>query len=101
MLARGIFSKIVLKDRSNTSRILNILEEKGLVERHVDTKQKRLVKKVILTPKGAALLERIFPVVKSEYIKAYDGISDEEISVVRKVLEKMKENLSKDTTIQI
>lgn len=94
-------SKKVLKDRSNTSRILAILEEKGLVERRVDMRQKRLVKNVFLTPEGSALWERIFPVVKAEYIQAYEGISDEEIDIVRRVLGRMRENLSKDTTIQI
>ncbi len=94
-------SKKILKDRSNTSRILNILEEKGLLERKVDIKQKRLVKKVYLTPEGKALLEKIFPKVKEEYKKAFYGISEEEIAMVKRILEKMKDNLSKDTTIQI
>lgn len=94
-------SKKILKDRSNTSRILNILEEKELIERKVDTKQKRLVKKVYLTPKGKALLEEIFPKVKEEYSKVFDGISEEEIAMVKKILEIMRENLMKDTIIQI
>ncbi|MEI8377873.1 MAG: MarR family transcriptional regulator [bacterium] len=94
-------SKKILKDRSNTSRILNILEEKELLERKVDIKQKRLVKKVYLTPKGKALLENIFPKVKEEYMKALDGISEEDIAMVKRILEKMRENLIKDTTIQI
>lgn len=94
-------SKKILKDRSNTSRILAILEEKSLIERQVDTKQKRLVKKVYLTPKGKALLDRIFPKVKESYLQVYDGISEEEIATVKTVLEKMRENLKKDTVIQI
>lgn len=94
-------SKKILKDRSNTSRILNILEEKGLLERIVDTKQKRLVKKVYLTPKGKDLLDRIFPKVKESYLKVFEGISEEELSMVKRILEKMRENLSKDTVIQI
>jgi len=94
-------SKKILKDRSNTSRILAILEEKGLIKRQVDTKQKRLVKKVYLTSKGQDLLEQIFPKVKESYLKVFDGISEEEMAMVKRVLEKMRENLMKDTTIQI
>ena len=39
-------SKLLLKDRSNTGRILNILEENGFVERVADTKNNRLVRKI-------------------------------------------------------
>ena len=45
-------AKLILKDRPNTGRILNSLEEKGYVERFVDTKNNRLVRKMILTEEG-------------------------------------------------
>ena len=76
-------SKLILKDRSNTSRILNILEEKGLVERAIDTKQKRLVKKVCLTQKGRNLILEIGPEIKEAYQKLIAGISDEEMAVIK------------------
>lgn len=94
-------SKLILKDRSNTSRILNILEEKGLIQRIIDTKQKRLVKKVSLTDKGRELLFKIGPEIKQSYESLIEGISEEEIEILRKILEKLRNNLSEYTTIQI
>lgn len=94
-------SKKILKDRSNTSRILNILEEKGFIIRTVDTKQKRLVKKVEITPKGKNLYELVLPVIREAYWKSLEGISEEEITFMKTILEKIRNNLSKDTTIQI
>lgn len=94
-------SKLILKDRSNTSRILNILEEKGLIERTIDTKQKRLVKKVCLTKSGKELLLKIGPEIKKSYQTLITGISDEEIEAVKNILKKLRNNLSENTTIQI
>ncbi len=52
-------AKLILKDRANTGKILNSLEEKGLIERCIDTKNNRLVKKVKITPKGEEALTYI------------------------------------------
>ncbi len=94
-------AKKILKDRSNVTRILNILESKGLVQREVDTKQKRLVKKVHLTEKGEELLNEIFPKVKEAYLKSLEGITKDEIDQFKITLEKIRNNLSKDAVIQI
>ena len=39
-------AKLILKDRANTGRILNTLEQKGFITRFIDTKNNRLVKKM-------------------------------------------------------
>lgn len=52
-------AKLILKDRANTGKILNSLEEKGLIQRCIDTKNNRLVKKTKITPKGEATLADI------------------------------------------
>lgn len=94
-------SKKILKDRSNTSRLLSILEEKELITRTVDTKQKRLVKNVVITQAGKDLYERISPVITDAYWLTLEGVSAEELDEVKRILGKIRENLSKDTTIQI
>jgi DNA-binding MarR family transcriptional regulator len=94
-------SKRALKDRSNVSRILNILEQKGLIERQVDTKQKRLVKKVSITQKGRELFEEIIPILRERFTAHFEDITDEELATTKRTLEKLRINLSKDTTIQI
>lgn len=94
-------SKIILKDRSNTGRILNILEEKSFIERSVETKGRRLVKKVYITEKGKKLVEECLPVIKEKFSNIFEDISEEDLAILRTICTKMKDDLSKMTTIQI
>lgn len=94
-------SKIILKDRSNTGRILNIIEEKGFIKRSVETKGKRLVKKIYITDKGKKLVEENMPKIKKEFSKIFIDTSEKELIELRKLLTKMKDDLSKTTNIQI
>lgn len=94
-------SKIILKDRSNTGRILNILEEKEFIKRAIETKGKRLVKKIYITNKGKNLVEESIPKLSQAFLHVFEDISEEEFSTLRKTLGKMKDSLSKTTSIQI
>lgn len=94
-------SKIILKDRSNTGRILNILEEKEFIKRVVETKRKRLVKKIYITNKGKKLVEESMPKLRQAFLQVFENISEQEFLTLREILNKMKESLSKTTSIQI
>lgn len=94
-------SKIVLKDRSNTGRILNILEELGLTKRIAETKGKRLVKKVYLTDEGRKIVEDSHVKLKAGFHQIFDNVSSEEFKALRQTLDKLKSNLSETTSIQI
>lgn len=94
-------SKIVLKDRSNTGRILTILEENGLINRSVETKGKRLVKKVYITDKGRQIIEENHPKLRDAFLKVFEDVSEEEFATLRQILEKLKSRLSQTTSIQI
>lgn len=94
-------SKIILKDRSNTGRILNILEEKGLIKRIVETKNKRLVKKIYITEKGKAIVEDSIPKLKDAFAQIFEEHSEEEFATLRKILERLTNILSQSTSIQI
>lgn len=94
-------SKLILKDRSNTGRILNILEENGFIKRAIETKGKRLVKKIYITDKGKNLVEESIPKLRQAFLQVFEDISEEEFSTLRKILAKMKESLSRTTSIQI
>jgi DNA-binding MarR family transcriptional regulator len=94
-------SKIILKDRSNTGRLLNILEENGFITRAVETKGKRLVKKIYITEKGKNLIDKSLPKLTNAFSQVFDDISEEEFDTLRKILEKLKSSLSKTTNIQI
>ena len=94
-------SKIVLKDRSNTGRILTILEKNGFVKREIKTKGKRLVKKIYITEKGKALIENNEVKLRNAFEKVFDDVSEKEFEILREILVKVKNSLSKTTTIQI
>lgn len=94
-------SKLILKDRSNTGRILTILEEKGFITRAVETKGKRLVKKIYVTEKGTKLVQESMPKLRNAFYNVFENISDEEFTILRVVLEKIRTSLSKTTNIQI
>lgn len=94
-------SKLILKDRSNTGRILNILEEKGFIKRAVETKGKRLVKKIYITTKGTEMIENHQKMLKEAFHKVFEEVSEEEFTVVRQILTKLRDTLSKSTNIQI
>ena len=94
-------SKIILKDRSNTGRILNILEKNGFIKRAVDTKNNRLVKKIYITEKGKNLIDKNQQKLRKEFLNVFENVSEEEFADLRKILEKLKNSLSKTTSIQI
>jgi MarR family transcriptional regulator, transcriptional regulator for hemolysin len=94
-------SKIVLKDRSNTGRILNILEKNGFIKRVIETKANRLVKKIYITDNGKRIIEDHHEKLRMAFHKVFDDVSEEEFAALRKTLDKLKESLSKTTSIQI
>ena len=85
-------SEITLKDRPNITRIINILEENGYVERKSD-KNTRKVFKIYLTQKAKETFPKLQKVT-SEYREVMaQGISKAEMEVCLKVLNKLLENL--------
>ena len=57
-------AKLLLKDRPSTGRILNSLEERGLINRFADTKNNRLIRKIVMTENGKILLKQTTDVLK-------------------------------------
>ena len=88
-------AKLILKDRANTGRILNELEQKGFITRFIDTKKNRLVKKMGITEIGLEELNSI-----NNKIKIYLGgvtkrIPPEDIEKVRDILRAFRLELDK------
>ncbi|MFA7658256.1 MAG: MarR family transcriptional regulator [Candidatus Gastranaerophilaceae bacterium] len=94
-------SKLILKDRSNTGRILNILEENGFIKRIVETKNNRLVKKIYITERGKRVIEDNQEKLRTAFEKVFDDVSEEEFAALRQTLDKLKGHLSRITSIQI
>ena len=93
-------SEITYKDRPNVTRIINILEEKGLVRRIEDV-NKRKIYKVAVTDAGIAMREKIKPTMWELRAITTEGIDDEDLQKKLKILEKMLKNMKDKASLQI
>jgi len=94
-------SKMILKDRSNTGRILNILDENDFIERTVETKNNRLIKKLKITEKGQKILDDNYSKIKNDFAKVFEVMTEEEFTQLKYLLGKYRNILQEDTNIQI
>ena len=86
-------AKLIIKDRANTGRILNSLEEKGLITRFVDTKNNRLVRKMAITEKGYKILISINKKVESYVAETKRVVSEDELDGLYLSLKKVRQKL--------
>ena len=94
-------AKLILKDRANTGRILDSLEQKGFITRFIDTKNNRLVKKMGITEKGLKELDTINKKVKQYLEGVTKDILDEDIAKVQETLKSFRLELEKLVEINI
>lgn len=94
-------AKIVLKDRSNITRILNILEQKGLIKRENTNKGKRMVKTAVLTPQGKCVIDRYSQAMKDNLDEILNKIEPEKLDIVKDVLLSLLDEISQSANIQI
>lgn len=81
-----------LRDRPTMSRILDVMEERGLVQRKPDPADAR-ARRVRPTAKGRRLREKLLPLVKTMVEQLEKGIDDDELVVTRRCLQRMFDNL--------
>lgn len=91
--------KIALKDRPNITRLVDILEEKGFVYREIDPNDRRIIK-VFITESGKKQVETIYPSILELNNKALEGITSEEKVILKKLLEKIRNNLDETFKLQ-
>ena len=83
----------IFKDKSNLSRIIETLEKKGLVKRHLDIKSNRAVKKITLTPKGKEYANKFSEIAGTIQEKLIAGISEKDLEIMKSALEKIRKNM--------
>jgi DNA-binding MarR family transcriptional regulator len=94
-------AKLIIKDRANTGRIVNSLEEKGFITRCIDTKNNRLVKKLTISQAGKKELKFVNSKIQSYVEGVVEATSHDEIEEVRLVLKNFRNNLEKTVEINI
>lgn len=94
-------AKLILKDRPNTGRILNSLEEKGYIERYADTKNNRLVRKMKITEEGKRISAEVTKILKAYINKIPKVYSEEDKSKLRESIIKFRESLEQEVEMKI
>ena len=79
-------AKLLIKDRANTGRMLDSLEQKGFITRFIDTKNNRLVKKMGITEEGYKELNSINSKIKQYFESITRKIPRENFIKVQKAL---------------
>lgn len=82
----------IAKDQPNTTRILDKMEQKGLIRRDPHLEDRRAFR-IFLTEQGSQLRERILPVVRELRNNAGCGFSKGEITMLQELLRKFLANL--------
>ncbi len=84
----------IYKDKSNMTRILTILENRGYIEKIQETENKKLVNKIKITSSGKKLRDKITPFMNESRKQYLKNISHDEMYVCIKVLSQIQENLA-------
>lgn len=87
-------SDIMMKDKSNTTRMIQILVDKGLITKEVGKVNNRLVYQLKITPEGKKLVDDNMPKIKKYITEIFADISDEEIELLHKMSRKFETALS-------
>jgi MarR family transcriptional regulator, organic hydroperoxide resistance regulator len=81
------------QDKTNTTRAIDLLEEKGFVKR-VQGENDRRNKYIQLTSKGKHLEQKFVPIIMEDVLGiACKGITKEEIDLLKKLLTQIHENI--------
>ena len=87
--------KLLEKDKSNISKIIDILVNKGYIKRKITKTDNKQVRHLSIEKKGIEILEVAEPLIIEIQNMAFDGISQMEIQILKTVLEKIRKNLEK------
>jgi MarR family transcriptional regulator, organic hydroperoxide resistance regulator len=77
-LSQTTLAEHACKDRHNVTRILNRLEQSGLVRREPNLQDKRF-HKIFLTDEGRTLKEKLIPIVENHLLKALSGLTQQDL----------------------
>ena len=87
-------SEIIMKDKSNTNRILKILEQKDLITKEYGNVNNRLVYFLNPTKEGRKIVEDNMPKIKQFITDIFKNINDSEIEILHKLSNKFQADLS-------
>ena len=93
-------AEIMLKDRANIARIIEIMHKNGLIEKIPDSNGRKIYK-LIVTEKGKKLKDKVFSTDIDLRNAITNNISAEELATTFNTLEKMNKNIRDKVKLQI
>lgn len=94
-------AKLILKDRANTGKILDNLENLGLIERELSVKNNRPVKISRLTPKGKEKVIEISEVLKPHTDMIKSRILNSDLKQLKNMLQEFRDVMNESLEIKI
>lgn len=94
-------AKLLLKDRANTGRLLDNLENDGYISRTVITKNGRPAKGITITEIGFDVINKSNDEIIPIFQKILDKVSIEEIECVKGILSKLRKIIEETIVIEI
>lgn len=91
-------SDLLSKDKSNTTRILGVLEHKGYIYKTISKHNNRLVNLLNITDEGKKVIKNNMPNMKKFLTDVFQNITDEEIELLHSLSEKFQKDLTKAKT---
>ena len=83
-----------LKDKTNITRILDVLDKSGHIERHRSTTDRRRFE-IRLTKKGDAALETVSPAMVEGESILHSGLTPTEVEKLKQLLDKVASGIQK------
>ncbi|HEY3278170.1 MAG TPA: MarR family transcriptional regulator [Syntrophorhabdaceae bacterium] len=84
--------KRMLKDRHNMTRILNLLEKQGHIERRLDSSDRRIFR-IFLTESGKKAHEELTPIVRTHLDELLDGLAGRDQETICRSLKHIVSNI--------
>jgi len=92
-LSQNKLCELLYKDKSNMTRLISVLEDKGLVTKTSQSERGKQLNIIKITEKGKNLRALITPVMIESRKKYLEGISQDDMYTCIKVLSQIQHNL--------
>ncbi|GAB3339802.1 MarR family winged helix-turn-helix transcriptional regulator [Marivirga atlantica] len=81
-----------LRDPASITRTLDLLNKKEFVERRAVEDNRRQYS-ICLTRNGKTFIDKFMPIINNHRSKSIDGISQDELNTLNRLLEKIQQNM--------
>lgn len=94
-------AKLLFKDRANTGKMLNKLEEKGYISRKEETRNKRQVNILTVTKEGQKTIETMHSEIDPIFERIERRVSKEDKAICRRHMQNIRDVITESIEIDI